>query len=57
MTRKWWIEKTYLLAIKYMDVGVYRFNRSDKRVRSHDHHHLVPLLQTMGFSPRKRNPL
>ncbi len=51
MTRKWWIGNTYLLVIKYLDVGVYRLNRSGKRVRIHDHHHSVPLLQTMGLSP------
>ncbi len=39
-----------------MDVGVYRLNRSGKRVRSHEHHHLVPLLQTMGFSSSNREP-
>ncbi len=31
-------------------MGVYRLNRYDERVRSHDHHHLVPFLLTMGFS-------
>ncbi len=56
MTGQWWIGKLYLLEIKYMDVGVYRLNRSGKRVRSHDHHHLMPLLQSMGFSPSKREP-
>ncbi len=37
-------------------VGVYRLNRSGEPVRSHDHHHLVPFLQTIGFSTSKREP-
>ncbi len=27
-----------------------------KRVRSHDHHHIVPLQKTMGFSSSNREP-